>query len=170
MKSFLIAGFCIVCFATTAMAQDKCLREFRNSYRGKAETHSIGVGSSAMKLASFCMSFDDSNDPETVATRHLLKKVRHVKVYTISNANGNTVSDESIAKLKRDLEHKEHFELLMEVRDKGSLVHVMNKGKDDELGNVVMLVQDASDFVIVNLQTDLKIADINSLIRQFAAN
>jgi len=80
------------------------------------------------------------------------------------------VSGDDIADLKSNLQRNEHFDMLMEVRDKGNLVHVLNKGNDDELGNVVMLIQEQSDFVIVNLKTTLKFSEINSLIRQFASN
>jgi len=169
MKSFIIAAGCFLLSATAVSAQDKSLREFRNKYRGAAETHTVGLGSFSMRLAGWCLSFDDS-DADAGAIKHALKNVRRVKIYTISNVNGTTVSNDDIADLKSNLQRNENFDLLMEVRDKGSLVHVLNKGKDDELGNVVMLVQDQQDFVIVNLQTTLKIAEINSLIRQFASN
>ncbi|PSL43348.1 uncharacterized protein DUF4252 [Chitinophaga niastensis] len=170
MKSLIIAACCFALSATSAKAQDKCLREFRNKYRGSAETHTIALGSFSMKMAGWCLSFDDSGDADAKAVKHLLKNVRRVKVYTITNVNGTTVKNEDIEQLKNNLEQKEHFDVLMEVRDKGSLVHVFNKGKDDELGKVVMLVQDGNDFTIVNLETNLKIAEINSLIHQFASN
>jgi hypothetical protein len=169
MKSLLIAACCLALSATALKAQDKCLREFRNKYRGAAETHTLSAGSFSLKLAGWCLSFDEE-DADARTVRHALKNVQRVKVYTISNRNGNTASSEDIADLKSNLQRNENFDLLMEVRDKGNLIHVLNKGKDDELGNVVMLVQDDQDFVMVNLQTTLKISDVNSLIRQFASN
>ncbi|MGF6848600.1 uncharacterized protein YqeY [Chitinophaga sp. W3I9] len=169
MKSLLIAASCIVLSATAVKAQDKCLREFRNKYRGSAETHTISFGNFAMRLGSLCLSFD-SEDADAQAMKHALKNVRKVKMYTISNVKGGTVSNDDIADLKSNLQRNENFDLLMEVREKGSLIHILNKGKDDELGNVVMLVQDENDFLIVNLQTTLKMSDINELIHQFASN
>jgi hypothetical protein len=170
MKSLIIAACCFGLSATAVVAQDKSLREFRNKYRGSAETHKVALGPFSMKMAGWCLSFDDDDDADLRTVKHLLKNVHRVKVYTITNVNGTTVKGEDITQLKNNLEHREHFDVLMEVRDKGSLIHVLNKGKDDELGKVVMLVQDENDFIIVNLDTNLKVADINSLIRQFASN
>jgi hypothetical protein len=169
MKSFIIAAGCFLLTASAVSAQDRCLREFRNKHRANAEVHTVAVGGFSLQLAGWCMSFA-GEDADAKSIKHALKNVRRVKVYTISNVNGSTVSYDDIAELKSNLQRNEHFDMLMEVRDKGSLIHVLNKGNDDELGHVIMLVQDEKDFVIVNLQTTLKIAEVNSLIRQFASN
>jgi Domain of unknown function (DUF4252) len=169
MKSFIIAAGCFLLSASAISAQDRCLREFRNKHRANAEVHTVSVGGFSLKLAGWCLSFAD-DDADAKSVKHALQNVRRVKVYTITNVNGSTVSGEDIADLKSNLQRNEHFDVLMEVRDKGNLVHILNKGNDDELGNVVMLIQEESDFVIVNLQTTLKFSEINSLIRQFASN
>ncbi|SEW50811.1 DUF4252 domain-containing protein [Chitinophaga arvensicola] len=169
MKSLLIAAGCLLLSATAVKAQDKSLRQFRNKYKGSAEVHTLKVGNFAFKLGSLCLSFDNT-DSDAKALRHAIKNVQRVKMYTISNVKGGTVSQDDIADLKSNLQRNENFDLLMEVREKGSLVHILNKGKDDELGNVVMLVQDENEFLIVNLQTSLKMSDINELIQQFASN
>lgn len=169
MKTFIISICLVAGSLVTATAQDKCLRQFRESYRGKAEVHSVRVGALPLRFAGWVMSFD-SDDKDAKAVKLMLKGVKKVKVYSIENFNGATVTGEDITRLKNDLQRKDNFEPLMEVRDKGSMIHVLNKGKDDELGNVVMLVQDDNEFLMVNLQTNLKITDINSLIRQFASN
>lgn len=169
MKSLLIAAGCLFLSATAVKAQDKCLREFRNKYKGSAEVHTVKVGNFAFKLGSLCLSFDNS-DKDARALSHAIKNISRVKIYTISNLNGGTVSADDIADLKSNLQRNENFDLLMEVREKGSLVHILNKGNEDELGNVVMLVQDDNEFVIVNLKTTLKMNDISELIQQFASN
>ncbi|HEY9259915.1 DUF4252 domain-containing protein [Chitinophaga sp.] len=169
MKSFIIAAGCFLLSASAVSAQDKCLREFRNKHRANAEVHTVSLGGFSLKMAGWCLSFAD-DDADAQSVKHALKNVRRVKVYTISNVNGTTVSGDDIADLKSNLQRNENFDMLMEVRDKGNLVQILNKGNEDELGNVVMLIQEESDFVIVNLQTTLKFSEINSLIRQFASN
>ncbi|MFY0255598.1 DUF4252 domain-containing protein [Chitinophaga sp. 30R24] len=168
MKAFLIATCCLTLATSTAVAQEKSLRAFRNKYRS-AETHTLSLGSFPMRFASWYISFD-KEDADSKAVSHALKHVKRLKMYTITNINGDTVNYDDIADLKSNLQRNDHFDLLMEVREKNSLVHVLNKGTDDELGNVVLLIQDDKQFVIVNLQTSLKMADVNSLIQQFAAN
>lgn len=170
MKSLIIATSCFLLSATAISAQDRCLREFRNKHRSNSEVHTVAIGGFTMKMAGWCLSFADDDDKDAQTVKHALKNVRRVKVYTISNVNGNTISGEDIAELKSNLQRNEHFDMLMEVREKNNLVHVLNKGNDDELGNVIILLQDEQDFVMVNLQTTLKISDVNTLIRQFASN
>ncbi|WP_143310818.1 DUF4252 domain-containing protein [Chitinophaga vietnamensis] len=170
MKSFVI-GCCCLLAASAAFGQEKSIREFRDNFRGKADEASVRVGAAGMRLAGWVLSFDDSGDPDVSTMRKLMRKVRNVKVYTFSNADSSLLNGEEVNRLKHNLESRDHFETLMEVREKsGSRVQVFSKGKDDELGNVVMLLQDAKDFVVVNLHTSLKVEDINDLIRQFAKN
>lgn len=169
MKKLLLGGCLLLASVSTILAQDKSLREFRNKYRGKADVISVKIGSFPLRMAGFVMSF--SSDDEDVKTlRPILKDVRKIKVHTIENPQGANVTSEDVAALMHRLQTKDHFETLMEVRDKGNMVHILNKGKDDELGNVVMLIQEDNEFLMVNLETKLKMADINRLINQFASN
>lgn len=169
MKKLFLGGCLLLAGVSTLVAQDKSLREFRNKYRGKADVVSVRVGSFPLRLAGFVMSFvPDDEDVKTL--RPVLKNVRKLRVHTIENPRGANVSSEDVAALMEKLQTKDQFETLMEVRDKGTLVHILNKGKDDELGNVVMLIQEDNEFLMVNVQTSLKIADINRLIHQFASN
>ncbi|HVI43325.1 MAG TPA: DUF4252 domain-containing protein [Chitinophaga sp.] len=171
MKKLTIAVCMLACFTRAASAQEKSLREFRRSCNGNAETHEVTLGNTAMKFARWCLSFDNnSHDEDVAATRKLLKQVHRLKVYTISNEEGTNVPLEAISKLKDNLQQKDRFEPLMQVREKGHLIDILNKGKDDELGNMVMLIQDDKDFVIVHLKTSLKLSDINGLINHFAIN
>nr|WP_295870155.1 DUF4252 domain-containing protein [uncultured Chitinophaga sp.] len=169
MKKLLLGGCLLLASVSTVVAQEKSLREFRQKYKGCAETTSIKLGGMSLRLAGWVMSFD-KEDEDVKNVRTLLKDLRKVKVHTIENLHGASISSDDVATLKRRLQDRDHFETLMEVRDKGSLVHIMNKGKDDELGHVVMLIQDTNEFTMVNLETNLKIADINRLINQFASN
>lgn len=169
MKKLLLGGCLLLASVSTVVAQEKSLREFRQKYKGCAETTSIKLGGLSLRLAGWVMSFD-KEDEDAKNVRALLKDIRKVKVHTIENLQNARISSEDVATLIGRLQDKDHFETLMEVRDKGSMVHILNKGKADELGHVVMLIEDANEFTMVNLETNLKITDINRLINQFASN
>ncbi|WP_212004313.1 DUF4252 domain-containing protein [Chitinophaga sp. HK235] len=170
MKSLLFGCCLMIAGTSVTMAQDKSLREFRNNYRGKAEVHSISVGSIPLRFSAWVLKFGEAGDEDVKQARQLLRGVRKVKLHTIENPEGLHITNSDVEALKQKLQTKDHFETLMEVREKGNMIHVLNKGKDDELGHVVMLVQEENEFLMVNLQTNLKIEDINRLIRQFASN
>lgn len=169
MKYCSILVVALLLAVSPAMAQKKALRKFYREHRGDAFTFKIGVGRLPLKLASWIVPASAMKE-EGVPLKHLLSKVQKVKVYTISGDERPPVDIADMQRLKQTLINKDGFEPLMEVREGNSLVHLLNRGKEDELGNVVILVQDESDFVMVNLRTTLQMKDVNMLIAGFAKN
>lgn len=148
-----------------AMAQKKSLRAFYREYRGECDAVRIGVGRIPLKLASWIIPANDDKDLRHV--KWVLGKVHKVKVYTLAGATKDLIDVAAVQRLKQTLINKDGFESLVEVRHEGSMVYMLNKGKEDELGNVVILVQDDEDFVMVNLRTKLHVDDVNALIQGF---
>jgi hypothetical protein len=167
--SILIAA--LILAVSPAMAQKKALRKFFREYRGHATTFKLGISRVPLKFASWIVPAS-AMEEDGVPLKHILSRVQHVKIYTIASDDpGNSpVPPEAVQRLRNTLINKERFEPLVEVRHEGSQVYLLNKGKEDELGNVVMLVQDDGEFVIVNLRTTLEMKYVNSLIQQFAKN
>ena len=167
MKRYLLALGCLFTVATI-QAQTKTIRDFRNKYKGSSETESIKVGGFALKLAGLCLSFDEDDDSQ--ALKYTINNVKRVKLYNFSNIKGETINPDDIIDLKNTLCRNDHFDVLMEVRDKNEQIHILNRSEtEEELGDVVMLVQDQDNLLIVNLNTTLKISDVNRLIKQFAS-
>lgn len=168
MKTFIqltfIASMALL-LSVPAMAQKRSLRKFVNEYRGHAEIHTIGVGAPLIMLASWIIPKEDE---ETIAAKHLLRKIRHVKVYTLSVDDYTEATNDAIARLKTSLE-KEHFESLADIKSDGSVVHVMSRGKEDDLGSVVLMVKDDTDIVFVSLRTHLSLADVSDVYNKFGA-
>lgn len=169
MKYCSILLVALLLAVSPAMAQKKSLRKFYRAHRGDAFTFRIGVGRLPLKLASWIVPAS-AMEEEGVPLKRLLSKVQKVKVYTISGDERPAVDIADMQRLKQMLIDKDRFEPLMEVRHDKSVVHLLNRGKDDELGNVVILVQDERDFVMVNLRTTLHMEDVNILIEGFAKN
>ncbi|WP_291910637.1 DUF4252 domain-containing protein [Chitinophaga sp. CB10] len=169
MKTFLI-GCGMLLLAGTVSAQEKSIREFKNSFKGKADLTTVHLGSFAMKLAGLVIKMDKEDDPEAEAAKKLISKVKNVRIYSFENLDSTAIADNDVYRLKRNLEVKDHYELLMEVREQNNLVHILNKGRNDELGDLVMLIQGDRDLTVINLHTTLTIADVNGLVKQFASN
>jgi hypothetical protein len=160
--------------AGPAMGQRKCLRKFyREQKRGQhAETFKIGLGRVTMKFANLFIPKHLMED-EGIPFKRLIASVHRLKLYTITGDGADsTVRTASIQRLKQRLIEKEHYEELVDVRSGGSIVHLMNrsKGNDDNVGDLIVLVQDDHDFVILDLRTSLKLSDVNQVVRQLAKN
>ncbi|SHN39336.1 DUF4252 domain-containing protein [Chitinophaga sp. CF418] len=166
--SILVAALLLA--VSPAMAQKKSLRKFYREQRRHSDVMGvrIGVGRIPLKLASWIVPKSAMKE-EGVPLKRLIGKVQKVKVYTLMGSQ-NFVDVASIQRLKQTLMDKDGFETLMEVRHEGANVFIMNKGREDELGNVVMLVQEDTEFVIVSLRTKLHMNDVNTLIEGFAKN
>ncbi|MBV7529968.1 DUF4252 domain-containing protein [Chitinophaga sp. sic0106] len=169
MKTFLI-GCSMLLMAGTVAAQEKSIREFKDSFKGKADMTTVHLGSMAMKLAGMVMKMDKDDDPETIAAKKLIDKVKNLRIYSFENLDSTAIAANDVFKLKRNLEVKDHYELLMEVREQNNQIHILNKGKNDELGDLVMLIQGDRELTVINLHTTLKIEDVNGLVKQFASN
>lgn len=169
MKYFSIIAVALLLVVSPAMAQKKSLRKFYRQYRGDAVGVRIGVGRIPLKFASWVIPNSAKMENGTELKR-LIGKLQKVKVYTLAGVSNSLIDSKAIHALKQTLIEKDGFESLVEVRHEDANVYMMNKGKDDELGNVVILVQDEEDFVMVNLRTTLHMDDVNMLIQGFVKN
>jgi hypothetical protein len=170
MKYFSILAIALLLAVSPAVAQKKALRKFYREYRGEALGLRIGVGRIPLKLASWIMPGGSNSDEESRQIKRVLGKLQKVKVYTLTGISKDIIDAKAVHRLKQTLIDKDGFETLVEVRHSNAMVYMLNKGKDDELGNVVILVQDEEDFVMVNLRTKLHLNDVNALIQGFVKN
>jgi len=164
----LLFALCLTAAASPAFSQQKYLKKFQRNYYDRAETHRIGLGF-LIKVGRGLIPARLIGDEDVTTIKHLLKKVSKLKIYTITPDNHEAVAADDIVRLRQTLVDKAHLEPLLEVRDKESHVYMLNKGKNDELGNVVMLVQDDEDMVMLHFHTRLKMEDIQDLINRSIA-
>ncbi|MBW8687640.1 DUF4252 domain-containing protein [Chitinophaga rhizophila] len=169
MKFLPILVASLLLAISPAIAQKKSLRKFYREYRGEMDGIRIGVGIVPLKLASWIIPRSVMEE-EGVPLKKILGKVRKIKVYALEADGVSPIDKAAIQRLKQTLIDKDGFEPLVEVREQTANVYLLNKGADDELGNVVILVQDEGEFVMVNLRTTLHINDVNMLIKGFAKN
>ena len=148
-------------------AQKRELRKFYYQHREHAASFKIGIGGVWLKMASWIVPASVEAE-DGMPLKRLLSKVHHLKIYTLEGDDDQPVETADIQNLKDKLVNKRKFESLMEVRHEHSIVHLLNKGKNDEIGELVMLVQDEKDFVIIHLHTNLHMSDINFLVQAFA--
>lgn len=151
---------------TPAMGQKKYLRKFYREQ--KWEHHAmgirIGVGGFMMRFATLIIPAGVLEE-DGVSFKSILSKVHKVKVYTLE-----TDEEVPLHRLRQTLIDKEQFEPLVEVRHQGSHIYLLNKGKGDNVGKLVALVQSEGAFVMVYLRTNLHMEDINHIVQQLAKN
>jgi hypothetical protein len=167
MKLLSITCLCLLLAAGPALSQGKYLKEFQQEYSGNANTFRMGL-TFFIKMGGMVVPARALGDEDGVIVKRLLKKVSYLKVYMVSGAD--SIDNGSIRRLRQKLINKSHLEPLLEIRDQGSTVFMMNKGKGDELGNVVLLVKDEQDLVMVHFHTSMLMSDIQDLIDRSVAH
>ncbi len=150
-------------------AQDKSIREFCHNFQGNAEETSIEVGAAMMKLGRLIVRFSDKGDEDMKMTARVMKHVRKLKVYHFQNLDSIALQRNDLSALKRSLINNDRFDLLMEMRENNNHIQMLNRGKSDELGDLVMLVQGDREITVISLHTTLKMDDVNNLVKQFAS-
>ncbi|HEY0273707.1 MAG TPA: DUF4252 domain-containing protein [Chitinophaga sp.] len=150
--------------ALPAQAQRKSLRAFCREYQGQAEIHTFAVGRPLLALASWVIP---AKDEDSRVAKHLLHRLRHLKLYTLTVDPDARVQDGAMERLKTRLE-AEHFESLADIRSKDAIVHVMSSGRPENLGNVVLMVKDEEDIVFISLRTRLTLKDVADVVNQYA--
>lgn len=148
------------------MGQKKHLRKFyrEQKWEHHAVGFRIGVGGFMMRFASWIIPAS-LLEQDGVSFKPIISKVHKVKVYTLQ-----TGAPVPLDRLRQTLIDKEHFEPLVEVRHQGSHVYLMNKGKGDNVGKLIALVEGDGELVMVYLRTDLDIKDVNLIVQQLAKN
>jgi hypothetical protein len=169
MKLAISILLCLVLAAGPAFSQKKYLKQFQREYRGETETLRIGLGF-WIKVGGAVIPAHLIGDEDVTTVKRLLKKVSRLKVYMISAKDSGTIDNMAIHRLKQTLIDKVHMEPLLEVRDQGSTVYMLNKGKGDELGDVVVLIKDGGDLVMMDLHSRLHMSDIQDLLNRYVAN
>ncbi|ATL48568.1 hypothetical protein COR50_16140 [Chitinophaga caeni] len=171
MKLIRLLVATTVCFSlllSSADAQKKYLRQFKNEYRDMGYcTFGIGVGALPMGIAKTVLR-SVKMEQEDRAWANLVSKVRNLKIYIVSLTDGSEFERSAINKLKSNLTGKGHCDLLVEASGNGGHVSLYNTGKDNKIGHLVMLVHDGSDMILLHMNTRLSIEDMKVVANEIA--
>ncbi len=158
---FITIAFAL--FASTATAQRKTLRKFMVEHYDVASTHRVGLGFLTFRVVSWFIP-NHAFDGKMKDIKWALKKVRRVRFYALEMDNG-VFSGETIAALKDKLEKDNKFEVLAEIRQKNSRIHVLSNGKgNDRIDNLVVLIQEDGEMMMMHLRTKLSMDDISRIV------
>ncbi len=162
MRTSIIC-FLFMCFLfpNFSQAQTKSINKFYKKYKKKKNTVNftipgwlIDIGAGIGKLAV--------DEPEEKAALKLAKKIQKVRILVIEE--GNPTQKKDRVKLIRNLQVKDTFDPLLQVRDGEMNVQIMVREKKEKLKNFFILVNEPDEFVMLSLKTKLKMKDINKLI------
>lgn len=168
MKRYILLSACLLLGAMPALCQQKYLKSFQREYYDKATTFRMGLGF-LIRIGGSVIPASAFDDEEGAIIKRMLRKVSSMKLYVISAEDSETINSKDVRRLQQTLIRKSGLEPLLEIRDKGSSVYMLNKGKGDELGNVVMLIKEEKELVMLHFHTSMQMSDIQDLIDRSVA-
>jgi hypothetical protein len=169
MRLLTITCICLLLAAAPAIAQKKYLKKFQREHRHNASTLRIGLGF-WVKMGGAILPARAIDGEEGVIIKRMLRKTGRMKLYLISGADSSVINNGDIRQLRQTLATRSGLEPLFEIRDQGSYIYMMNKGKGEELGNVVLLIRDEQDLAILHFHTRMQMSDIQDLINRSVAS
>lgn len=110
------------------------------------------------------IAHDLVDDEDTKAMLQLAKKVKRLQFMIAEEQS--PISPADIQTFVHNA-RADHFEELIVVRDKSTTVNVMVREKGEKLRHLLFLINDESDFVFLNMRTNIKMKDIAKIVDYF---
>ena len=104
------------------------------------------------------------DDEEARVALRLAKKVKRLQLMIAEDAS--PISTNDVRSFVSSI-HDSGFEDLIYVRDQETNINILVKEHRNKLRHLVVLVNDDSDFVFINMRTNIKVKDISKVIRYF---
>mgnify|MGYP005666289641 CR=1 FL=1 len=131
-------------------SQDPSIANFYKKYEGLEEVTNITLQGWILKMAT---QYTDEEEVDKI-----LNKITKLRVLVMEN--GNLVSKQEKRDLVRNVKQN-HFEDLIQFRDKDSLVEFLIREDHDTITDVLVLISGEEEFVLLSLEGALKFSDLN---------
>lgn len=103
-------------------------------------------------------------EPETRAGLAVAKKIKGMRFMV--NEERNHIPADEVAQLISNL-RKDNYDDLFYVKDGATTFSLMIREKRDKIKRMFILVQEPDEFIMMEMKTNLKIRDIQELIKSF---
>lgn len=148
------------------MAQNKAVTDFQNKYKNDRDASYIEISGSLFKFIS---SISDSNgdelDPDLQAIANIADGLESMKILKIDKYSSD-ITQAEIDALRNSLK-KDSYESLMTMREGKKNINFMAQGKENELRNMLIIVDDKDEFILINIDGVLTSQDLAYLSKNF---
>lgn len=151
----IILILCVV-LPILSYGQDKSVKKFYNKYKYDETVTSVKIQGWMLKMAAK-FAEDEEDDGEAA---ELLRKVTRLRV--IAMEDGNVISKKDLNQFKKEMA-ADNFEPLMQVREDGQIIDFFIREADEVITDLVVLVKDKEEFIMLNLEGNLKFEDLRKL-------
>lgn len=159
MKNLLLLIF-LFTIPFAAQSQNRGIKNFYHKYKKTEGTHNFVLPGFLIWLSTGVAN-EIVDDPEAKVALKFARKFKTMRLLTMED--GNNVTKEDYKNLVASAK-KGNYEELISVKEKGTKIHIMGRGKKGKFKNLLVLVSEEDSFTMMNMKTNIKVKDINRLI------
>ena len=159
MKNLLICIF-LFSFSISAHSQNRSIKNFYHKHKKEEGTRNFVIPGFLIWFGTGIAN-EMVKDEEAKVFLKFAKKFKTMRF--LVQEDNNTISREDYNQLVAGAK-KSNYEELISVKDKGTTVHIMGRGKKDKLKNLLVLVSAEDSFVMMSMKTKIRTKDLNRLI------
>lgn len=141
-----------------AKAQHPAVQDFYKQHKGNDDVHHIVLDGGIFKLLTWITSWDES-DEEAQALGRITKDLKGIEVIVVpKHLEGSYTFNDVQRHVKKD-----KFEELMNIREDNSLVSVYARGKEKEVRDMIIFIDEDDEYSIISLKGVLNMDDLKYL-------
>ena len=146
-----------------ALAQSKAVSAFIDKWSGHEDATYVVVKGSLFNLVASIAKYDDGDEPDEdlQAFGRIADGINSMTVVSLPYYETDISRDE-IKALRASLV-KENYEEFVTVKEGKELVNVLAQGADDEIRNMLVLVEEKSEFTLISIDGKLSMKDLSYL-------
>ena len=142
-----------------AMAQSKSVANFQDKYVDNKDVTTVLIKGPLFKFIANFADYDD--DPDSQAIGRIADGINSMEILQVPYYETG-LNKQEVTNLRQGLDKDGYEELLM-VRDDGEHINVLSQGKEDEIRNMLILVEEKDNFTLLNINGKLSMKDLSYL-------
>lgn len=153
-----IAMALIIISAPLAHAQHPAVDDFHKFYKDNDNVHKITLDGGIIKLLAWVASWEQTDD-EAVAFKKITENIEGLNIIVVPK---DVETKYTFAGVKRHVQ-KDNFSELMNIREDGNLINVFAQGNEKEVRDMIIFIDDRSEYCIISVKGILNSDDLKYL-------
>lgn len=147
-----------------AVFSQKSVNKFYHKYKKADNTVNFTLPGFVMGMgASFARKHMDKEDKKSLMALEFTKQIKSIRFLVMEETN--LVSQKDYNNLIEGLKTKDKLSELITVREGDTNVNIMIRDKRKHISNLMIIVNEADEFVMISLKTKIKYKDLNKFLR-----
>jgi hypothetical protein len=148
----LILGFYYPIFS-----QSRAIMEFHEKFKDNSKYFSLKIEGGILKG----LSNVETDDADTKDLMNVISKIEAIDIHSINRAEAK-FDDDDLKEFSRKIK-KENFEDLLVVKNENSQTNFMIKESKGKVSDLLMMVDEADEFTVINISGNIDLNTISSL-------